>query len=136
MKIGIDYIGVGCWAIVINDNNQVLLIKKKGRDFWERPGGKVEFGETLENSIVREVKEEVGIDTKIEKFIFFEQILDYNGKEHWLAFCFHLKYLSGKIKNQEPNICDDFKWFSLTNLPDNLSPYTKNAINKYLAIVK
>lgn len=66
MKKGIDYIGVGVGAIIFNNQGKALLTKR-GRlsrnqvGKWEFPGGGVEFGETLTQAIVREVKEELGI---------------------------------------------------------------------------
>lgn len=130
---GKDYIGIGCWGIVTNSQHQILLIKKKINDYWERPGGNVEIGETLEECIVREVKEEVGIITKVVDFIMFDQVFFGLDKKHWISFCYHLEYISGKVKNQEPEKYDKVKWFSLSNLPKNLSPYTVNAIEKYLS---
>ncbi len=132
MEKGIDYIGVGCWGIVTNDQNQILLIKKKINDYWERPGGNVEVGERLEDCIVREVKEETGIEARVAGFVMFEQVFFGPDKKHWLAFCYHLEYISGEIKNMEPEKHDDIKWFSFSSLPKNLSPHTAKAINKYL----
>lgn len=54
-------------AIVLNENDELLLIKGPRRG-WEMPGGQVEEGESLQAAAIREVKEETGIDIKIEKF--------------------------------------------------------------------
>ena len=130
---GEDYIGVGCWGIVTNNQNQILLIKKKVNDCWERPGGNVEVGEMLEECIVREVEEEIGIKSKVVNFIAFDQVFFGSDKKHWVAFCYHLKYESGEAKNMEPKKHDDVKWFSFNDLPKKLSPHSKKAIEKYLA---
>jgi len=51
---------------LINENNEVLISLRKNReeynDYWEYPGGKVENGETLEQGLVREIKEELNIE--------------------------------------------------------------------------
>lgn len=130
---GKDYIGVGCWGIVTNNQGQILLIKKKVNNYWERPGGNVEVGESLEECIVREVEEEVDIKSKVVDFVTFDQVFFGSGKKHWVTFCYHLKYESGVAKNIEPEKHDDVKWFSFNNLPKNLSPHTKNAIKEYIS---
>lgn len=54
-------------AIVINDKNELLLIKGPRRG-WEMPGGQVEEGEPLSQAAIRETKEESGIEIEIVKF--------------------------------------------------------------------
>jgi len=54
-------------AIVVNDKNELLLIKGPRRG-WEMPGGQVEEGESLSQAAIRETKEESGIDIEIIKF--------------------------------------------------------------------
>lgn len=130
---GKDYIGVGCWGIVTNNQNKILLIKKKINNYWERPGGKVEIGESLEKSIIREIKEETGIKAKIIDFVMFDETFFGPDKNHWIAFCYHLKPVSGKVKNMEPEKHEDIKWFSFSDLPKNLSPHTKTALKEFLS---
>jgi 8-oxo-dGTP diphosphatase len=54
-------------AIVINERNEILLIKGPRRG-WEMPGGQVEEGESLKDAAVRETKEECGLDIEVTKF--------------------------------------------------------------------
>lgn len=54
-------------AIVINDKNELLLIRGPRRG-WEMPGGQVEVGESLSDAAIRETKEEAGIDIEIIRF--------------------------------------------------------------------
>ena len=58
---------VSAATIVINDKNEILLIKGPLRG-WEMPGGIVEEGESLKAAAIRETKEESGIDIEIVKF--------------------------------------------------------------------
>ncbi|WP_240417763.1 NUDIX hydrolase [Paenibacillus periandrae] len=58
---------VSAATIVINENNEILLIKGPRRG-WEMPGGQVEEGESLLNAAIRETKEESGVDIEIIKF--------------------------------------------------------------------
>jgi 8-oxo-dGTP diphosphatase len=58
---------VSAAAIVINDKNEILLIKGPRRG-WEMPGGQVEEGESLAQAAIRETKEESGVDIEIVRF--------------------------------------------------------------------
>jgi 8-oxo-dGTP diphosphatase len=58
---------VSAAAVVVNDNNEVLLIKGPSRG-WEMPGGQVEEGESLKEAAVRETKEECGLDIEVTKY--------------------------------------------------------------------
>ena len=55
-------------GLVTNNNGEILLIKSPKRG-WEYPGGMVEPGETFQDALLREVKEESGIDVEITGFI-------------------------------------------------------------------
>ena len=70
MKQGIDYIGVGVGAAILNKERKLLITlrekaAKNERGKWEIPGGSVEFGETFEQAVKREIKEELGIEIDI-----------------------------------------------------------------------
>jgi 8-oxo-dGTP diphosphatase len=58
---------VSAATIVVNDQNEILLIKGPRRG-WEMPGGQVEEGESLKDAAIRETKEESGIDIEVTKF--------------------------------------------------------------------
>jgi len=56
-------------GIVENNNNEILLVKHRQRQYWTMPGGQVEVGENLIDALVREIKEESGIDAEVNKLI-------------------------------------------------------------------
>ncbi|MFC4099147.1 NUDIX hydrolase [Paenibacillus xanthanilyticus] len=58
---------VSAAAIVVNEHNEILLIKGPKRG-WEMPGGQVEEGESLKDAAIRETKEESGIEIEVTKF--------------------------------------------------------------------
>ncbi|WP_274362327.1 NUDIX hydrolase [Paenibacillus thermotolerans] len=58
---------VSAAAIVLNDRNEILLIKGPRRG-WEAPGGQVEEGESPAQAAIRETKEESGVDIEIIRF--------------------------------------------------------------------
>lgn len=139
MQAGKDFIGVGCGAIIINDKNEVLLLKRSIHSrtdpgLWSRPGGQVEFNESIEQAVEREVKEETGIIVKAVRRLDYTETISDDKTTHWIALGFLAKHISGEPINVEPEKHDEIRWFALNNLPDNLADYTKNSIEFYLKI--
>lgn len=118
MKKGKDYIGIGVGAIIINKDGKFLLIKRglKSQNeigLWGFPGGAVEFGETLSQTIKREVKEELGIKIKPLKLLSPINHLIPKEKQHWVAAPYICQLISGSPKILEPGKNSDLGWFSL-----------------------
>jgi len=87
-------------GVIILRNNEILLTYSiYGKDeFWLVPGGGIEFEETMEECAIREVKEETGVDIKIEKFLYLREYIPYNGKDHVIDILFLGKIIGGKIR--------------------------------------
>ena len=86
---------------VIKKNNSVVLIKRKNepfKDFWAIPGGFVEYDEKVEQAVVREAKEETGLDVEIEKLIgvYSDPIRDPRG--HTVSVVFLCRVIGGNLK--------------------------------------
>ncbi len=95
-------LGVG--AVIIQDG-KILLEKRKGepgKGKWSIPGGLVELGETLENAVIREVKEETGLDVDDPRLIdVVESIIrDDEGdvKYHFIIIDYIVKFKGGNLK--------------------------------------
>jgi mutator protein MutT len=58
-------------AIINHGGKLLMILREKGEfsGYWETPGGHIEQGETPEEAVVREVKEEAGVDVRITKFL-------------------------------------------------------------------
>lgn len=138
LKPGRDYLGVGGGVLIMNDKNEVLLKKRSGKSkndigAWERPGGTVEYGEKAETSMLREAKEELGINIKIIGYFPHTDHFLKKDKEHWIGLSFLGVIKSGKPKNMEPHKCDEIGWFHIEKLPKNLAQPTRESIDNYLA---
>ncbi len=125
MKQGVDYIGVGVGAIIFNSDNRVFLAKR-GREArnesgkWEFPGGAVEFGETLEHAIQREVREEYGFEIVIDGLLDVVNHLIPEERQHWVSPTFLCRIKSGSPSILEPHKCDEIAWFNLDEIPEKL----------------
>ena len=96
-------------AIIPFPPDKILLIKRRTLPFtgyWALPGGRVDPGETVEQTIVREVKEETGLDVEIVSKIgeYHEQGVQDGVEYDYYPACFLVKTLSGEIKKQESEI--------------------------------
>jgi len=132
----IDQVRVGCGALIINDRNETLLVKRgvKTRNqagHWCQPGGAVDFGETVERAIEREIKEELGISIKLIKYLCYTDQILKKEKQHWIAISYLAKIVAGKPQNLEPQKHDEIKWFPLDKLPKKLSITTKDSTYYY-----
>lgn len=137
MKPGVDYIGVAVGVFILNEEGQVFLTKRSHnatneRGTWEIPGGKVDFGETLESAVKREAKEEYGIEVEIIEQFPAKNHLIPEENQHWVPSCFLCK-IAGETVPQimEPDKCDDLGWFAFDQLPSPLSIITKLDIEEY-----
>lgn len=131
MKPGIDYIGVSAGAMIFNKKGDLFLSKRSKKasnekGHWETPGGGVRFGETLQNAVKREIKEEYGVDIiLIKQFPAANHIIPKEN-QHWIATTFLAKIKQGQTpKIMEPDKCDAIGFFSLSKLPTPLSIITK-----------
>ena len=134
MKPGKDYIGVGCGAVILNKNNEILLqLRNKApeKEYWSIPGGKVEMFETLEEAIKREVKEETDVNVEVIECLGICNHIVTNEETHWVSPSFLCKIVEGEPKIMEPTKHLDMKWFSLDNLPEKLTITTKDAVSNF-----
>jgi len=136
MTPGVDYIGVGCGALIMNDKNETLLLKRgrKSRNqagYWSKPGGTVEFGEKIEDAIRREIKEELNIEIELIKFLGFTNHIIKEENQHWLSISYLAKIIKGVPKNLEPDKHDEIGWFAFDKLPEKLTQTTEELIEEY-----
>ncbi len=92
---------VAVGAVVLNDTGQVLLIKRAKpprAGEWSLPGGAIELGETIEAALIREVREETGLDIKVQRALMNVNsiIKDTDGKtEYHYVLLDYLAKVSG-----------------------------------------
>ena len=101
-------------AAIIIDNGKVFATQRGYGDFkggWEFPGGKIDAGETPEEALVREIKEE--LDTEIEVLELLDTVEYDYPKFHLSMDCFICKVKSGDLVLKEH---EDFAWLTKDTL--------------------
>ena len=114
-------------GLVSNDNGEILLIKSPRRG-WEYPGGMVEPGETFQEALIREIKEETGVDAEIIGFIG----LCKNVEKDVVNIDFVCKYIGGELTTS--NESSDVKWVQREKALDMVTfPLTRKRLENMLS---
>lgn len=113
---------VSCDAFITNEKHEVLLIKRPDSGVWATPGGFVNLGETSAECIVREVKEETGLDIEVTQLLGVFSTQNYEYKHYpWtdneiVQILFAAKIVGGKAQSTEEAL--DLQWFAEHELPE------------------
>ncbi|HEU12773.1 MAG: NUDIX domain-containing protein [Thermoplasmata archaeon] len=104
---------------IINEGKSILLIKR-GRDpfrgLYALPGGFVEYGETVESAIEREILEETGLSVKIRRILGIYSSPDRDPRGHTVSIVYILERTGGTPKAGDD--AEELKFFDLDNLPE------------------
>lgn len=129
----------GAAAIIVNEKGQILLQSRSDRDEWGLPGGCQELGETFEEVVIREVKEETNLDVREEDLKLIKIVSGMSRRSSYpngdVVINNTILYLvdkySGSLRwNSESK---DMKFFDLDKLPHNQhDPDLIDAYIKYL----
>ncbi|MFP7285747.1 NUDIX hydrolase [Shouchella clausii] len=100
-------------ALINDENGNILLVKNiKGDSFyWGPPGGAVEKGETLEQAVIREVREETGFNIEVMGLNSIREVFFTEKEHHALIVTFFAKIIDGQINIIDPdNEILEVKW--------------------------
>ena len=100
-------------AIIVKDNRNFATQRGYGefKDGWEFPGGKIEPGESAQEALVREIREELDVDIRVGKLL---ETVEYDYPEfHLTMHCFICELLSEEIVLKEH---EDARWLKKEEL--------------------
>jgi 8-oxo-dGTP diphosphatase len=137
VKRGIDYIGVGVGAIIVDKQGRLFLARrgpeaKNERGLWEFPGGSVEFGETMAAALRREMREEFGIEITVGKLLDVVDHILKAEKQHWISPTFLCMIASGEAHIREPGKCVEIGWFRPGAVPQELTQISRENLAHYV----
>ena len=117
-------------GIILKDNRFLATRRQKGTHlagYWEFPGGKLDQGETEAEALVREIREELGVEAMVEEPIFHRKSFTYPGRQVHLSF-----YLCTLTENKpEPKalVADELVWFTAEEIdPNGFPPANKEVL--------
>lgn len=122
---------IPCGVALIRRGREFLIAQRNPEDslgsFWEFPGGKKNAGESFEQCVVRETREEVGVEIAVDRKLM-EARRHYNGKIIWLNF-YLCRYVSG---DPRPIECQKALWADVGDLKDYRFPPANERVIEYL----
>lgn len=144
MQKGFDFIGVAVVYFCHDGKGNYLFAKRSqgARDepgTWDTGGGGLEFGETVEECLAKEIKEEYCADILQSQFLGYRDVFrDHDGRPtRWIAFHFKVLIDPAQAKIGEPHKFDELRWFRLDHLPpvSELHSQTPLELEKYKAFL-
>lgn len=136
-------------GIIIKDGKILLMHRfKKGREYWVFPGGGVEKRESVEEALIREMKEETSFDIKIDKLLFklenqFKKEYGGNVRGDQIEHYFLIKDFRGEMALGSPekermneNNQYHLEWVELSKIKEIPTLYPKGAVRKILELIK
>ncbi|MDQ0160659.1 NUDIX hydrolase [Alkalibacillus salilacus] len=112
------------------DENNILMVNNKGGS-WSLPGGAVEQGETLEEAVIREVKEETNLTIEVGEIIAVNEAMFKENGHHALFITFKAKVIEGEISIIDKDEISEIEWVNIQRAND-LMPYHPNGVNSLL----
>ncbi len=106
-------------SVLARNGDKFLLARERledGKEWWIVPGGKVEFGETIEAAARRELLEETGIKPKKLKFLCFKEALFPEYNYHTVIFFFETRTRRTKVGEDEEGKVIEAKWFTRSEI--------------------
>lgn len=100
------------------EKGKILLVRRNIEPFkgsWVLPGGHVEFGETVEDALRREIAEELGVSVKVKRLVGVYSSLGRDPRGHTVTLAYLIEREGGEITIDRE--ASEFKFFPLKRLP-------------------
>ena len=112
---------LGCYAVIVDGSKMLLCrlsdtLPNQGK--WTLPGGGLDFGETLEAALEREVLEETGLVVKGKELLFHNsRFTEFEDRDqHWFQFLFSVEVIGGELTHEIDGSTDLVEWVEMDTL--------------------
>jgi 8-oxo-dGTP diphosphatase len=126
---------IGVFALIFNHEQQILLGHRRDIDWWNLPGGGMEVGETVDEAVCREVREETGLEVKVEQLVGVYS----KPQKQEVVLTFRCQIVGGTLQPTEET--RESRYFAPEALPENTLPKHRQRIedallNKEKAVIR
>ena len=115
-------------------DGKILLLRRFNTGYedgnYSVPAGHIDGEEKATSAMIREAKEEAGIEIS-ENQLRMVHVMHRKSDEERIDFFFEATKWKGEPKIMETSKCDDLSWFPISQLPQNVIPYVKAGIENY-----
>lgn len=120
--------------LILRKQDKILLLKRQNTGYedgsYHLPAGHMDGNETVTSALIRESKEEVGIEVD-ESNLHLVQIMHSMSNSERMGFFFEVQKWRGEVSNMEPDKCSELAWFNINDLPKPMVPYAFYALTCY-----
>jgi 8-oxo-dGTP diphosphatase len=122
--------------LVLRRGDLILIGERPNTQFgagqYLVPAGRLEVDETIVDGMIREAREETGIEIDAD-VLELAYVMHFRGESDRLSLFFTAERWAGEITNCEPDKCKGWEWLPVGDLPKNTVPYARHAINDLMA---
>jgi 8-oxo-dGTP diphosphatase len=111
------------YALIFDELEKRVLMVKNAGSVWTLPGGAVETGETLEEAVVREVKEETNLTVEVEELLAVNEAFFLKKEVHPLFFTFKTRVLEGEISILDQEEIEEIQWVDIETADERMPYY-------------
>jgi 8-oxo-dGTP diphosphatase len=120
-------------SLILRKGDDVLLIRRyqtgSNDGLYACAGGGVDGNEPVTHAIIREAREELGIELKKKDLRVVHVLHSKNPTNETIGFFIEAAQWEGEPRNMEPHKCDDVKWMPAKALPENSMPHLKQVMH-------
>ena len=121
--------------LLLENQNKILLMKRKNTGYedgkYSLPGGHVEANEEIRKALVREAKEEIGININVEDVEFYKVLnRKVSENQEYVDFVFKITHWTGDVSNNEKDKCEEIIWADKDQIPENTLDFIPKLLNK------
>lgn len=127
----------GAVYLMLLNKDQILLSRRFNTGWqdgkYSLVAGHVDGDESFATALCREAKEEAGIEIAPRDVEFAQAVhrRDSSDAREYVDIYFAVTAWTGRIKNKEPEKCDELAWYSLDDLPENMVPAVRTVLVNY-----